>query len=239
MQAAEEEFLGYLVDAYAFGPTPADEVISYCDRLLRDNPTWRRLEGHVLATIARMKAMQGEFEVARELYVRGRTICEELGLEVTAAAQTQAGGFVEMLAGRPRAAEQEWRRGYDALEKLGERAFLSTNAAYLASALLDQGRDAEAERFLDIARSVGAPDDVATRGTALVTQARLLSHRREHTAAEKIGREALELATATDFHDHHTDARLALSEVLLAAGPPRGGAGPAGRARNSRSPRAT
>ena len=61
--------------------------------------------------------------------------------------------MVELLAGNPDAAERSLRQGYAALEEMGEKAVLSTTAAFLGQALVAQGRVDEAGGTRRSARS--------------------------------------------------------------------------------------
>ena len=110
---------------------------------VRESP---EAEAAILRHLAGLHAMVGRFELARQLLATSNAAYAELGLTLNAAtAQNEA--FVELLAGNPAAAEESLRVGYRALEEMGERAFRSTTAALLARAILEQGRDAEAEEF--------------------------------------------------------------------------------------------
>ena len=70
---------------------------------------------------------------------------------------------VEMLAGDPAAAERCLRKGFDALEEMGDRAVLSTTAAFLGETLVAQERDDEAERFAGLSAELAGEDDVITQ----------------------------------------------------------------------------
>ena len=68
-----------------------------------------------------------------------------------------------MLAGDPAAAERRLLEGYRALEEMGDKAFLSTTAAYLAQAVYAQGRDEEAGRYTEISEELASRDDLLTQ----------------------------------------------------------------------------
>ena len=94
----------------------------------------RRSEGNLQATadvlkpLAGLHAMEGRFEEARSLLVTSDAAFEELGLTLSTAVSHHA-AMVELLAGDPAAAERRLRRGYAALEEMGDKALLSTTAA--------------------------------------------------------------------------------------------------------------
>ena len=71
--------------------------------------------------------------------------------------------LVELLAGRPDVAEAHLRPGYEALERMGERAVLATTAAMLAQAVYLQGRHAEAAVLCRESERHASPEDVATQ----------------------------------------------------------------------------
>ena len=72
-------------------------------------------------------------------------------------------GIVEMLAGDPAAAERRLLEGYRALEEMGDKAFLSTTAAYLAQAVYAQGRYEDASRYTEISEELASRDDLLTQ----------------------------------------------------------------------------
>ena len=125
-----------------------------------------------------------------------------------------------MLAGDPVAAEREIRRGYELLEQIGERGWLSTQAAYLAQALCAQGRYDEAERFTEISEEAGASDDVLTQVGWRQVRAKVLARRGDFERAEPLVREAVERSDETDSLNARGDARMDLAEVLRLAGRP-------------------
>ena len=124
-----------LAQALYYGPTPADEALARCDAFLAAAGGDRALEAALQSTLAGLHAMRGDFDEARRLYARAVTIYDDLGLEFRRAARSLVGGEIETLAGDPAAAERELRRGYDTLERMGERGLRSTLAAFLARAI--------------------------------------------------------------------------------------------------------
>ena len=111
----------------------------------------------MLEPLAGLHAMEGRFDEARALLATSDATFEELGLSLNSAVSHHA-AVVEMLAGDPAAAERCLRKGFDALEEMGDRAVLSTTAAFLGETLVAQERDDEAERF------AGLSAELAGRG---------------------------------------------------------------------------
>jgi tetratricopeptide (TPR) repeat protein len=123
---------------------------------------------------------------------------------------------VELLAGKPARAEQSLRKGYRALEEMGDRWFLSTTAAFLARAVLDQGRDEEAEELATLSAQLAAEGDLLSQVLWRGVRARVLAKRRQFEEADALAREAVLLAEATDFVNQRADALMDLSQVLEA-----------------------
>jgi hypothetical protein len=121
-------------------------------------------------------------------------------------------------------AEAELRWGYDTLHEMGERAALSTVAAYLARVLVAQRRYAEAEALTVESEQTAAAGDLASqiawRGTRLPCRLAV----GDTTGAEDLGREALALAENTDDLELLGYAHAGLAAVLAATGNSRGAA---------------
>ena len=82
-----------------------------------------------------------------------------------------------MLAGDSAAAERSLRTGFDALTQMGEQAFLSTTAAFLARAVFAQERVDEAEELAQLSARLAASGDVLTQVLWRGVQARVLARR--------------------------------------------------------------
>src|SRR5207247_1078964 len=102
-------------------------------------------EAWTLRALAGLSAMEGRFERARELLSTSRAMFEELG-ETLSSAVSHIEASIELLAGDHVAAEKSLRACHRALEEMGDKAFLSTTAAYLAQVIFVHGRSDEAER---------------------------------------------------------------------------------------------
>ena len=208
---------GYAM-ASLLGPTPVGEAIARCEELLEHAQGDKRLEGLVLCLLAPMKAMRGEFDVAREHYARGRALLDDIGEKLIAASTTFNASTVELLAGDAPAAERALRREYDRLEQMGETYLRPTVAAYLAVALAGQNRFDEAERFATIAEELATSDDVISQALWRSVRARVLAQDERFDDAVALADEAVGLLAATDGLVRHADALLALAGVLALAG---------------------
>src|SRR6266545_4546648 len=178
------------------------------------------VEGIVLRFLGGLEAMRGRFDEARELFERGRAILADIGLRSWLAGQTHLTGYAEFLAGDYEAAEREFRFGYDEYERMGETGIRSTSAAMLAEALYEQGRDDEAERYVDICRETAAAGDNTSQVGWRVTAARLLARRGDLRESERLAQEAVALVAPVEGMAAVSDPRAwsALGETLALAG---------------------
>ncbi len=217
-ERGQAQALHLLVGADLFGPTPVAQAIERCAEVMRALPAQRRVTASALRATAGLAAMEGRFEDALAMLAEDRAILEDLGLRVAAAGASEIAGTVHLLAGDAEAAERELRHGYEAFERMGEQAALSTLAAMLAQALYAQGRDDEALAFTAIGEESAAPDDLHTQVQWRGARAKLLARAGGAGEAERLAREGVALADRTDFLVMRGNAVLDLGEVLLALG---------------------
>jgi tetratricopeptide (TPR) repeat protein len=164
--------------------------------------------------------MQGRFDVAGELIAGALALTEELGLGVAAAGVQFEAGEIELLAGRPDAAERTLRPAADALERMGNHGHFVTIAPVLADALFAQGRGDEAASLIELVIQWAMADDLDPQIGWRRIQAKLLAGRGDFENAERLAREAIELAARTDFLEVHARALADFAEVLRLAGRP-------------------
>jgi predicted ATPase/class 3 adenylate cyclase len=216
--AERAESTGWLMISAIFGPLPAAEGIARCKEFLASAGDDATIRAFCCVERSVLEAMQGRFELARELLAEGTHAIAELGLTVWAANNAQEAFFVEMLAGDPAAAAERLRESYKTLERLGERGFLSTIAGFLAHALCAQGAYEEAERFSRASEEAAAPEDVFSQVLWRSARAKILARRGEHDDAEQAAREAVSIIEGTDLLNAQGEALLDLAEVLSSAG---------------------
>jgi class 3 adenylate cyclase/tetratricopeptide (TPR) repeat protein len=210
--------LGGLISCATYGPRPVPEAIAQCEDALVSGAHDRKVTALAQCAMARLEAMRGNFDRARTLYRQSRGSLEEFGWSLLAALTSIDSGPVELLAGDPEAAERELRRDYEALRELNEHNYISTVAALLATALYDQQRYEEAERFAVTAAELAAPDDVTTQYLWRCAKAKVMARRGEFAEAEVLGKEGVALIDGTDFLDAQGWARFDLAEVYQLAG---------------------
>jgi tetratricopeptide (TPR) repeat protein len=158
--------------------------------------------------------MEGRFEEAWTCVERDGAILRDLGLKVVVSSSTDVAGIVGLLAGDPVAAESHLRRGRAVLEAMGDRSGLSGNAAMLAEAVLEQGRDDEALELTAQSERAAAAEDLVVQVQLRGPRAKALARRRELDAAKRLARDAVSLAEQTDFLNLHANALLDLATVL-------------------------
>ena len=219
--AAEEharaEILTWIASALWFGPTPIAEAIRRCGEIRGEVAGHLDAEALTLRHLAGLHAMNGDFALARSLLATSNGVFDDLGLTLNAATSHNE-ALIEMLADEPAAAETSLRAGYEALTQMGEQAFLSTTAAFLARAVLMQGRADEAEALAQTSARLTAAGDLLTQVLWRGVQARVLATRGRLDDAEALAREAVGLAERTDFVVYRGDALVDLAHILEGSG---------------------
>jgi DNA-binding SARP family transcriptional activator/predicted ATPase len=215
-RAAVFEILDWRGAAALFGPTPVPEAISRCRAIheqMSGNPI---AAARMFRPMGALMAMAGEFEEAERLVQAGDEVLGELG--GLQAAVTQQEAMVDMLADRPQAAEARLRRGYEALEEMGEKALLATTAAMLAQAVYAQGRHGEALELSRVSERSAAEEDVSAQVGWRGVRAKVLAAEGRVEEAEALAAEAVALAERTDLLTFHAEALVDLAVVLGSAG---------------------
>jgi tetratricopeptide (TPR) repeat protein len=191
---------GYAVAA-VLGTTPVTEALAVCERILHDVEGDRRAEAIVCGAVAQLRAMQGDFDEARQMYRQEMSLLDDLGTSRESASTSIESARVEVLAGDLEAAEAHLRRDDALLAELGERYFRSTVAGLLGRVLLLRGAYDDAEAFVVLAEALSESDDAWSQVLWRSARARLL-------AASDPDR-ALELAQgAVDFAETTADLEL-------------------------------
>ena len=215
-ETARAEILTWIASSLWFGPTTIVDGIRRCEEIRGEVGAHLDAEALTLRHLAGLHAMNGDLGRARSLLATSNEVFDDLGLTLNAATSHNE-GLIEMLGGDFAAAEASLRTGFDALTEMGEQAFLSTTAAFLARAVLAQGRLDEAEALAQQSERLADPGDLLTQMLWRGVQARVLAGRGLLGTAEMIAREAVALAEQTDFVVYRGDALIDLAHVLRAA----------------------
>jgi tetratricopeptide (TPR) repeat protein len=202
------------------GPTPVPKAIGLCQQLIDDSTGDRQVDGSVLCIYALLRAMNGEFDAARELYRRGQSMLSELGRGVLTAATGMEVARVEMLAGELPEAERVLRTDLAFLKAHGETYFSSTMSAFLAQVLLEQGRSDEAMELTLVAESTSATDDIETQVLWRSIRAQILATGGKSAMAYELACVAVEMSLATDGPSCKAGAHMALASVCRITGRP-------------------
>ena len=200
-----------------YGPTPVPEAVARCEALLAKATDDRRAEALVRGALAQLRAMRGEFDEARELCMRSRSILEDLGERVLATSRSIDAGRVEMMAEDPEAAERHLRRDYESLDVLGEKYYLAGVAGLLAHALYLQGNYDEALEYTRVSEEWGE-EDVEDQATWRRARAKVMARKGQLSEAEAIVREAVKLIEQTDSPVLQANTLMDLAEVLRLGG---------------------
>jgi len=213
-----DDLVWWIRSAYVFGPTPVPEAIERVRALQAAAGDSLLLRAGAATTLARLVAMQGDFDRARELYASGRDFYVSAGMRVAAGGVTMHGSWIEERSGDLGAWEKLLRTGYAELESLGNRAFFSTVAARLAQCLYLQGRFDEVRRLCRVVREASPADDLVNFVFADALEGCLLSHADRHEEAEALLQSALQRVETTDFVWARSTVRLWHTETLCRAG---------------------
>jgi class 3 adenylate cyclase/tetratricopeptide (TPR) repeat protein len=211
---------GALMQAIQFGPTPVDAAIDRAHLFLRESEGDRLLTAPILSSLGVLLAMRGEFGEARAQWARALAFWDDLGMAHQRAIAALDASSIELLAGDAEAAERELRTGYDILVEIGDVHLRPTLAAYLAAVLVEEGNLRDAEAFASYAESHSWEDDIVTEVMWRVARAQVQAAAGEASQAERLARQAVELAAPTDFLELQATALLALARVLRKAGSP-------------------
>lgn len=200
------------------GPLPVEEAVGRCTRILDAVAGDRQAEAVARRSLAYLRAMRGELDVAREECRRCRAELEEIGWMMDAALVSLDSGPIALLAGDPVGAEAELRRDLETLDAMGERNFISTTSALLAEALYRQDRLEEAAEAVAFSREVAAEGDVATHIVLGAVHGKLLVRAGDPVGGIASCRQAVALAEGTDDLTARGYAQTDLAQALRLAG---------------------
>ena len=210
-----------MLTAALHGPTTVTSGLERAEQMRGRVDGDHRLKVTIMRTQALLEAMRGNFQLGRELIAAALTLTEQLGLEVDASGTQADSAEIELLAGRPEAAERVLRLSVAALERRGDVGHLATVAPLLADVLYLQGRADEAMPLTALVAESALTDDLDSQVGWRRVQAKVLAEQGDFEQAERLAREAIELAGQTDFINLHARALEDLAEVLRLLGRPR------------------
>jgi ATP/maltotriose-dependent transcriptional regulator MalT len=220
--AGEERLVARGASGYAnqavWSSQPVAELTTRIQGLLDQVHGDRKAEATIALSLAQLRAMAGEFDLARELYRRGQVLLRELGPSISAMTTSIASSRVEALAGDLDAAEAELRRDEADLAALDERFYRSSIAGTLARVLVLAGKLDEADRFARLTEDIADPEDTDPQVLWRSVRSRLLALRGETDEALRLNDEAMQLAAETEDIILKAEALVDRSVVLAASG---------------------
>jgi tetratricopeptide (TPR) repeat protein len=223
-QSGDEPLLARSESTYCFvlfwGPRHLDDVAAEVRRKL----DWARrrgvlsLEVDALRILARIRAMQGRFQEARQLLQETGGVFSNYADILVLVGGFVSAGLVELLADQPAAAERILRRGYRNLEEIGGRGQLMTLTTLLARALARQRRDREAVAMTRECERLAAAEAVDAQIKWRSIRATVLAATGERDVAVRLSSEAVGLTIGRDQLDSTAEALADHAEVLRRVG---------------------
>ena len=208
-----------LASALYYGPRPVEEAIARCAALLEEHRGDRASEANILAYMGGLEAMRGRFDEGRTLVGDAEARYLELGQTLSAVDHCGfVSGAIEMLAGRPEAAEELLRGACELCIRTNEAALLATRATQLADSIYVQVRYDEAAEWIRISREHAAPSDLDAQMHCQSVEAKLQARSGSFADAEDGARRAVALSDQTDALNDRAQVLLDLAEVLRLAG---------------------
>jgi predicted ATPase/class 3 adenylate cyclase len=209
-----------LLGALTFGPMPSSQALARAEETLAVVQGNRWAEANLLMRMARLLAIRGHFDRAREAMLQAVAYYEEVGALVISAMMIAEGlgWYVEGLRGDWHSAARELGRGFELLDSLGAKAFAATVSAYQAHAAYALGRNGEVEDLAERSAAAAAQDDILSQVLWRGAWAKARARQGDASSAEQVAREGLELALETDRPEMQAGALLDLAEVARLGG---------------------
>jgi len=170
--------------------------------------------------IAKLLAMQGEFEAAREHLYAGIEGLRAAGLLVSVAASAQFIAFIEIRAGAVDVAEAALREGIDELDRLGNASYRGTAAILLAAILARRGAHEEAAGWCADVRATIRKDDLADVIGLNALEGFLAAQRGELAEGARLSTGAIEVAATIDSYENKARAYEWHARTLAIVGKP-------------------
>ena len=225
----EVEVIAESLSALTVGPTPVGEALERVDELSQGGEGDLRFDAWALGARSQLEAMRARFDEARTQVDREEAIHEELGLRWGVLLAASHRWRIEMLAGRPDAAEAAIRARLEGRLVRRDDGTLVSFDLLLGLALLEQGRFSEAHDVVE--RRGGAEgEDRQAHVTWCGIRARATAERGNRVEAERIARDGVAIAAETDELNTRAESLVHLGWVLRRSGDPDGAAGAVGEA---------
>jgi DNA-binding SARP family transcriptional activator len=214
----QQEIVEWLAIALVLGPATGAEGAAVCRRLLDQLAGDPWLELILTGALAYMVGIQGQTSEAEDLVAGARQLADHM--DETAWLVPVLLAFKLAWLSDPVTAERNLRPVYEGLKSLGELSHFCSVTTMLAQATYEQGRYDEADELSREAERSSRQNDVHSHIVWRGVRAKVMAHRGEFDGAERLAREAVEYAEASDFLHSHANALTDLAEVLAIAGRP-------------------
>jgi DNA-binding SARP family transcriptional activator len=203
-----------LAQAVRAGETPVREAVRICEELLD-----RRGLFHpgVLCELATLRAMEGEFDEARDMIARARlNMVERWRVRRPLMWAARSSAAVETLAGDMEGSERELRAALQLALGFGEREPVAEIAAGLSQVLSLQDRSTEAAGFATMSVEYAPAEGAAAQALWRAAKARVTVSRDDQVEAERLAKDAVGRAPA-EMLNLRADLLMDLAAVLLGA----------------------
>lgn len=212
-------YFGWLGAIIYRGSTPAADALAQLHDLATRTPQYGPPETRFVRQQGALLGMLGEFEQAHRLLEVGREQLRDRGwLFALAGTDADYLGPLLILEGRYEEAAEVVRNAYEGMRGMGDLSTSSTAAGLLAAASAELGRFDDADRYARIALETSAHDDLISQILGRRALARALAGGGQDAEAERLAREAVDLAVGTDWLDERGSTELDHGRVLHAAG---------------------
>ncbi|HET6815831.1 MAG TPA: adenylate/guanylate cyclase domain-containing protein [Mycobacteriales bacterium] len=205
----------HLTAHITMGPTPIPQALQMLEEL-RDRSAG--FDPWVDVMRATMLAHVGRFDEARALHDEMTAAFRDRGQWLAAAIAGQCAWQIAMASGDVQAAVDAGRQSCAELDRMGERGFMSTNAAQLAEALAALGHDEEAQEWVERSLELGEDDDAVTQAQARLVRALLRARGGDARAARLDVDHALSITEGMQAPQTQGEAALLAASVFSTLG---------------------
>jgi class 3 adenylate cyclase/tetratricopeptide (TPR) repeat protein len=199
-----------LCSALLYGPVAVPDAVARIERILDRVGENDVLRAHASTSLAGLVAMAGEEERARVLLGAARETYDAFGLLLARIGWTQIVAVVETLAGDRNAAIAALRDGYELLDAGGLDGYRGQQAGQLAFLLATCGETRGARAFCRVCDRAGLQLPPETQAHVRAAKALVVAERAE---ADRLAREAVDLARRTDDLNLQASMHLTLARV--------------------------
>jgi len=203
-----------VAEALLVGDVPVAECLHEYTELVR----WLGMEHPlVLADMATLHAMLGDYPEARELIARARRLMvERVRARRPLMFVARSSACVELLAGDYAAAERELRTALQMAIDMQEQEWISQFASQLAHLLAPRGLP-EAAEFSSLGIETAPTENASAQALWRVARSREFLNRGECEESERLAREAID-QVPRDTLNLRGDVLVNLADILLATG---------------------